>query len=78
MSDQLPNDVGAMSDAAWFERTAHCGRCGQPGAYCTCTAGSPCGCRELHLMGSAREPAAIATFAEPVAVDQDALFGGDL
>lgn len=41
-----------VDDRAWFERTGHCGQCGQPGTYCTCTDRRPCGCRDLHVMGS--------------------------
>lgn len=37
-------------DAAWFARTGHCGRCGQPGRFCLCR--DPCGCRELHEVGA--------------------------
>lgn len=59
----------------WFARTGHCGACGNPGDYCTCTA--PCGCGGLHEVGSARDPDSLDRFAaeEPVAVDQGELFG---
>lgn len=64
-------------DVAWFERTAHCGLCGNPGDYCTCTDSTPCGCYQLHVVGSARLPDALDQFQpDAVAIEQDDLFGG--
>lgn len=60
-------------DVVWFQRTGHCGGCGQPGDFCLCTDRSPCGCRELHPMGSGRaaDPAAVFAVAD---ADQDSLW----
>lgn len=66
-------DAVERSDVEWFERTGHCGRCGQPGDYCTCTAASPCGCGHLHPVDSARDADALDRFAAP-GPDQDGLF----
>lgn len=69
-----------VSDAhAWFERTGGiCYRCGQPGGYCLCTDAQPCECRDLHPMGSSRQPDALAAFADAppaeVSPDQESLF----
>jgi len=62
----------------WYRSTGHCGYCGQPGVFCLCTDREPCGCRELHLMGSGLLAAALEQFAEhAVSPDQAELFGGD-
>lgn len=58
----------------WFERTGHCGGCGQPGAYCLCTEKTPCGCRALHEMGSGRDADPAEVFAAPVDDNQGELF----
>lgn len=72
-----PADPAA--DVEWFERTEHCGGCGNPGDYCTCTQTTPCGCRGLHQMGSGREPDALERFAEvPASAEQGSLFGEGL
>lgn len=64
----------ALADVAWFERTGHCGSCGQPGTFCQCTSQEPCGCRDLHVMGSGINVDPVAAFG--VADDgQGALFG---
>lgn len=60
-------------DVEWFNRTGHCGKCGQPGNYCRCTWSARCGCRTLHVMGSGLDADAIERFAEPPP-DQDGLF----
>lgn len=60
---------------AWFQRTRHCGGCGQPGNYCRCT--TPCGCHELHQVGSGLIPEALQAFATTEAAppaEQGALF----
>jgi hypothetical protein len=66
-------------DVAWFGATGHCGGCGQPGVFCLCTETAPCGCRDLHEMGSGRVEGALDQFADrpPVTVsdDQQELFG---
>lgn len=65
----------AAGDIEWFNRTGHCGRCGNPGVYCTCSESSPCGCRGLHDMGSARLPDALEQFMPDIIhVDQENLF----
>jgi hypothetical protein len=51
----------------WFERTGHCGRCGDPGGYCTCR--GQCPCAHLHPPGSARDEDALDRFTQPVAID---------
>jgi hypothetical protein len=59
----------------FFRRTGHCGQCGGPGVYCTCTPGKPCGCQGLHEMGSARLPDALDVFMPEVAsVDQETMW----
>jgi hypothetical protein len=68
------------TDSEWFKHSGHCGHCGNPGNYCTCTAADPCECRNLHPIGSARIPGALAAFGiEPerpeVSEDQIELFG---
>lgn len=67
-------DAKPPTDVEWYERTNHCGRCGQPGAYCLCTARNPCGCQELHVVGSGLEADAVEQFAEPISTDQTELF----
>jgi hypothetical protein len=56
----------------WYQRTGHCGQCGEPGVFCVCR--TPCGCHELHECGSGllRDPAEV--FAETGSPDQDGLF----
>jgi hypothetical protein len=79
-AENIPKNIPATwagTDSEWFERTGHCGRCGNPGEYCTCTKGNPCGCADLHDMGSARLPAALEAFMPViVTIDQPDLFGG--
>ena len=50
----------------WFQRTGHCGGCGQPAAYCLCTETRPCGCRHLHTMGAGRDVDPAELFATPI------------
>lgn len=59
----------------WFRRTGHCGQCGNPGTYCTCTYTAPCGCAQLHEVGSAGDlgPFIVRT----IDAIQDDLFGGE-
>lgn len=45
------------SDAEWFLASGMCGHCGNGPDDCECTPDDPCGCRLLHTMGSAHEPA---------------------
>ncbi len=40
------------TDAEWFEQFGMCGRCGDHGDDCYCTPADPCGCGDLHPMGS--------------------------
>lgn len=61
------------SDRAWFTRSGHCGGCGQPGDFCLCTPRNPCGCRELHPMGSGLDADPLTVFATPVSDDQQEL-----
>lgn len=64
------------ADVAWFQRTGHCGGCGQPAQFCLCTDRTPCGCRTLHTMGSGIAADPLDVFAAPeVPVDQQELFG---
>lgn len=49
---------------AYYKATGHCGQCGNPGGYCTCWPNRPCGCKELHPIGSARDPDALAAFRQ--------------
>lgn len=73
--ENIPRNIPARETAqAWFRRTGHCHGCGNPGAYCTCTRNQPCGCSELHEMGSARLPDALDQFTPPVSVDQEAMW----
>ena len=65
----------------WFLITGHCGKCGNPGGYCTCTVTDPCPCSKTgpdpHKLGSARDKDALEAFTEPVLVvpaEQEALF----
>jgi hypothetical protein len=55
--------------ARWWQS-----RCGQPGHFCQCTDRDSCGCRELHPMGSGREPDAIGAFVDAGVDGQDGLF----
>ena len=77
-----PYFAGNATDSEWFAATGHCGHCGDPGDYCTCTATDPCGCRDLHVMGSARVKGALEAFQlgldGAVSDDQGELFGGAL
>lgn len=42
-------------DITWFMASnGMCGHCGSDGAECICDESDPCGCRYLHVMGSAR------------------------
>lgn len=71
---QSTEDTAA--DITWFGNTRHCGRCGNPGDYCICSEREPCGCRELHPMGSALLADALDSFADvPISDDQQELFG---
>lgn len=64
------------ADVAWFERTGHCGGCGQPAEFCLCNRNAPCGCRDLHTMGSGIAADPLEVFAAPeVSADQQELFG---
>jgi hypothetical protein len=65
----------AEKEICWYRETGHCGHCGDPGVFCTCTASDPCGCSELHEMGSARLPDALEAFMPVVRVEQGDLFG---
>jgi len=62
---------------AYYRRTEHCAHCGEPGDFCMCRPPDPCGCRDLHPMGSGLAPDAVQAFAESTSADQVALFGGD-
>lgn len=57
---------------AFYERTEHCGACGQPGGYCICV--TPCGCHELHPVGAGLELDALDRFADS-GIEQPGLFG---
>lgn len=59
-------------DRDFYLRTQHCGACGQPGTYCLCT--EPCGCHELHEVGSGVGVDPVAVFAQPRNDDQSELF----
>jgi hypothetical protein len=48
-------------------RTGHCGACGQPGNFCLC--GTPCGCQELHEVGSGRTADAAEVFSDVPVID---------
>jgi len=61
-------DIADKAQLEWFERTAHCGMCGNPGDYCTCL--RPCGCADMHQWGSARAPDALGQFREVTLLDQ--------
>lgn len=77
MSD---SQAWTTADADYYAEHKHCGRCGQPGAFCFCTERDPCGCRHLHTMGSGRLPGALDAFSDTPAapvIEQDDLFGGD-
>jgi hypothetical protein len=37
------------TDREWFDRTGHCGHCGNLAAYCRCTPDDPCGCGPHEL-----------------------------
>lgn len=71
-----PEPLGgnAVDQRAWFERTGHCGGCGQPGSFCQCTPRNPCGCRELHPMGSGIDVDPAEVYAVAVTVEQEGLF----
>jgi hypothetical protein len=62
----------------WFQRTSHCGGCGQPAVVCLCTERRLCGCRDLHPIGGGIGVDLADMFAEPVPVpttdDQAELF----
>lgn len=60
--------------AEWFTRTQHCHGCGQPGNFCLCTTRRPCGCRDLHQMGSGIDANAPDVFAASVPDGQEELF----
>lgn len=67
----------AESPADWYRRSGHCFSCGQPGNYCLCR--KPCGCADLHEVGSGLTVEAADLFGElsPTLVDADQgdLFG---
>ena len=51
---QVVNDA---DDAEWFRLTGNCGHCGANGnTACDCTPMDPCGCKDLHPMGSRFAP----------------------
>lgn len=56
-----------LTDIAWHAKTGHCGGCGQPGDWCQCTPRAPCGCHDLHPMGSGigRDPLDLFTDQPP-------------
>jgi hypothetical protein len=66
----------AAQHADWYDRSGHCGLCGAPGDWCQCTDRDPCGCRELHVMGSGigRNPADVFAVDAPAEVEQQGLF----
>jgi hypothetical protein len=74
VTNQQRDGRKAVGHIDWFERTGHCGGCGQPGAYCLCTDARPCGCRHLHAMGSGRDADPIELFAVPIDDNQGELF----
>lgn len=70
LAERTPRDID------WFHRTEQCGYCGNPGTFCICTEADPCGCRDLHDMGSASLPDALEAFMPNVVhVEQAELFG---
>lgn len=74
-ADAAARAVTQAKHVAWFVRTGHCGQCGNPGTYCTCTYTAPCGCAQLHEVGSAGDlgPFIVRT----IDAIQDDLFGGE-
>lgn len=75
MSDSTVVVPAFYSQREWFERTGHCGGCGQPGEFCLCAPARSCACRDLHPMGSGIKAAAVEVFADAAAgPDQDGLF----
>jgi hypothetical protein len=67
------SEARAPEHIAWFQRTGHCGQCGEPGNFCKCIDAYPCGCRLMHEMGSGVGVDAADVFADaaPVAVGDD-------
>lgn len=63
----------ADRQSQWFAKTGHCGGCGQPGDYCSCTEAEPCACRDLHPMGSALRDGALDVFAHGSCEGQEEL-----
>lgn len=78
-AERARREAAKIEHPAWFERTGHCGGCGNPGNYCTCTTANPCGCRALHPMSSANREDALAQFSDAppsiISDEQEALFG---
>lgn len=68
----LAEHEALMIERAFYERTGHCGACGQPGGYCLCI--ERCGCSDLHPVGSGLDPDAISRFAD-TGIDRPGLFG---
>ena len=58
---------------AYYERTAHCFTCGQPGDYCTCR--RDCECDGRHPPGSAYREGALNAFTDQPPADHPELFG---
>lgn len=67
--------VRVTSQVDWYERTGHCGACGEPGVFCVCR--TPCGCAHLHECGSGLLADAADVFAVHVGDDQAGLFDLD-
>lgn len=74
--DSCTRTKGHAGHVAWFERTGHCGQCGQPGDYCLCGTAKRdrCGCHELHPVGSGLAADAVDQFSAST-VEQGELFG---
>lgn len=74
--DSCKRKLANKAHIAWFIKTGHCGQCGQPGNYCTCSTAirDRCGCHELHPVGSGLHDDALNQFAD-INVDQPGLFG---
>jgi hypothetical protein len=60
-AEQAAAEAERFNALEWFRRTGHCGKCGNPGSYCTCT--TPCGCADQHEVGSGLGEDALDQFA---------------